>query len=133
MSKRRASLALRREVAAGLREALQKNKLTVAEAAEQLDVKRQTLYLYLRGEIMPGGRVLARACDLWDLSFNVGGLVVNKGSFGRLREKPGPVAKQLEFELARTLGEIRPDQIETKLIPVGKNLVEVRVRIKVAS
>lgn len=114
-----------------MREALLRNKLTIPEAAEQLGVKRQTLWLYLKEKSMPGGKVLARACRLWDLSLNVNGLRFNKEAFGTTGDKSTPAAKQLN--LFRTLAEVRPDQIETKLVTSGANLFELRVRIKIAS
>jgi transcriptional regulator with XRE-family HTH domain len=131
MSKRRVDPALLREVATCLRKALLKHGLKPAEAAKKLGVERQTLWLYLNEKAMPGGAVLERACELWDLTLNVKGFSFTKGAFQRPKTRQQPSAKQLDL-LFDVIEQIKPNQIETKLIGRAGGF-ELRVRIKAAS
>src|SRR5882672_5359046 len=97
MSKRGADSELRRAIVRGLKEALRANNLTKSEAAELLGVERQTLWLYLRGKVTPGGDVLRRAFELWGLRIDLGDYVITKESFGPKREPDRRTAEQLNL------------------------------------
>jgi len=129
MSKPRTSRALRNEVAARLKEALTTQKISVAEAAEELNVSRQMFYRYLKGESMPGVEVVERACKLWSLSLRVNDFTFSADAFHK-EKKTSRTEHQLE--LFRAIAEIRPSQIETTLIRTSGDLMELRVRIKAA-
>jgi transcriptional regulator with XRE-family HTH domain len=129
MSKRQTSRTLRHEVAVRFQEAITKRGLSITKAAEELQVTRQALYLYLKEQAMPGGAVLERACRLWDLSLTVNGFSFSSEAFHG--EKKISRAEQ-QLELFRAFAEIRPNQIETKLVKTTGDLFELRVRIKVA-
>jgi len=130
MSKRPASRALRHEVALRLKAAISINGLTIPQAAKRLGVTRQALWLYLSEKSMPGGKVLERACRLWDLTLTVNGFRFTKESFGPQRPKQ---PREVQLDLFRAFAEIRPGQIETKLVRVSSSLFELRVKIKAAS
>lgn len=129
MSKRRANPAILHAVAVSLKKVMRERGMTPSKAAEELGIRRQTLWLYLNEKSMPGGAVLGRACDLWNLSLNVDGFTFTKEAFAR-QTKTRPRTKQLDlFDL---VDRIRPDQIKTRLIG-GTDVFELRVRIKAAS
>jgi transcriptional regulator with XRE-family HTH domain len=128
MSKRSADSELRRAIVSGLTEAIRTNKLTKSKAAELLGVKRQTLWLYLRGKATPGGDVLRRAFDLWGLRIELGNYVITKESFGLRPEPVGPSAKQLN--LLDQLEKISDDQLEVAAMGRRGEYFEFKIRIK---
>jgi transcriptional regulator with XRE-family HTH domain len=102
----------------------------MSEAAEQLGVRRQTLWLYLNEKSMPGGEVLRKACQLWKLSLNVKGFSFTSAAFGSPKKK---TQKAEQYNLFRTLNQIRAKQIETTVVRRVGKFFELRLRIKVAS
>ncbi|MGB7283927.1 MAG: helix-turn-helix transcriptional regulator [Candidatus Acidiferrum sp.] len=128
MSKRSADSELRRAIVSGLTDAIRKNRLTKSKAAELLGVKRQTLWLYLRGKATPGGDVLRRAFDLWGLRIELGNYVITKESFGLRPEPVGPSAEQLS--LLDQLEKISDDQLEVAAMGRRGEYFEFKIRIK---
>jgi transcriptional regulator with XRE-family HTH domain len=128
MSKRGADSELRRAIVNGLTNAIRTNKLTKSKAAELLKVKRQTLWLYLRGKATPGGDVLRRAFELWGLRIELGNYVITKESFGLKPEPVGPTAEQLS--LLDQLEKLSDDQLE--VAPMGRRgeYFEFKIRIR---
>ena len=128
MSKQRSDSEFRRAVASALLGAIRANKLTKSKAADLLKVERQTLWLYLRGKATPGGDVLRRAFEMWDLKIELGTCVITKESFGPRIEAPQGVAEQLS--LLDQLERLSGDQME--VAPMGRRgeYFEFRIRIK---
>jgi transcriptional regulator with XRE-family HTH domain len=128
--KRPSSPEFRREVALRLKQAIRKHELTHSKAAKLLGVTRQTLWLYLHEKSAPGSVVLKKACQLWKLSLSVGGFDFDDRAFGPSgKQRPKP----RQLDLFEALEQLRPDQIETKVIGRVRGSYELRVRIKVAS
>jgi transcriptional regulator with XRE-family HTH domain len=130
MSKRPTNPELRHEIAVRFREAIEINGLTMSEAAAQLGVRRQTLWLYLNEKSMPGGEVLRKACQHWKLSLNIKGFGFTSAAFGPPKDKPQKVE---QYDLFRALNQIEEKQIKTTVVRRVGEFVELRVRIKVAS
>lgn len=128
MSKRSSDSEFRRAVASALLGAIRANKLTKSKAADLLEVKRQTLWLYLQRKATPGGEVLRRAFEMWDLKIELGTCVMTKESFGPRIETPSGVAEQLS--LLDQLERLSSDQME--VAPMGRSgeYFEFRIRIK---
>jgi hypothetical protein len=78
---------------------------------------------------MPGVEVLERACKLWKLSLKVNGFTFSADAFHKEKK---PKRSEQQLELFRAFADIRPSQIETKLVKTTGDLMELRVRIKVA-
>jgi transcriptional regulator with XRE-family HTH domain len=129
MPKSPTSLTFRREIAACLRKALRENNVSKNKAAKHLGIKRQMLWLYLKGKAAPGPEVLRKASKIWKLTLS-NGTVLSPGAFGPEKK---PRSQPRQFRLFEILDEIQPNQIKTT--PIGRvgDYFEFRVRIKVAS
>jgi transcriptional regulator with XRE-family HTH domain len=130
MSKHGSDSELRREIARRLKEAIQANHLTKAQAADLLKVKRQTLWLYLNGKVTPGGEVLRRAFEHWGLKLVLGELVITKESFGPKMELDQRIPEQLS--LLDQLDKLSNDQLEVTAVGRRGDYFEFKIRIKTA-
>jgi transcriptional regulator with XRE-family HTH domain len=131
MSKRSSDSELRRAIVKGLTEAIRVNKLTKTRAAELLKIERQTLWLYLRGKVTPGGEVLRRAFELWGLKIELGNYVITKESFG---SKPEPVIRAAEqLNLLDQLEKLSDDQLEVAAMGRRGEYFEFKIRIRAAA
>ncbi len=128
MPKKSADLEWRSEIAARFREAIRKRNLSNAQAAAMLDVKRQTMWLYLNEKATPGGDVLRKACQQWGISISRRGAEFHAGAFGPERKAPAPRAKQLN--LFEALEMLREAQLETEVIGKSGQYFELRIRIR---
>jgi len=63
--------------------------LTVTQAARDLRVSRQAIYGFKSGMFCHSLTVIQRACEVWKLEFEVGGMRISEGSFR------APVAMQV--------------------------------------
>jgi transcriptional regulator with XRE-family HTH domain len=128
MSKRRADPQLRSAIVSGLTEAIRANNLTKSRAAELLGIKRQTLWLYLRGKATPGGEVLRRAFELWGLKIALGNYVITKESFGPKPMADRKAAKQLN--LLDQLEKLNNDQLEVAAVGRRGEYFEFKILIR---
>jgi transcriptional regulator with XRE-family HTH domain len=129
MPRRQTNATFRHEIAVCLKKAIREAGLSKGEAAQRLGVKRQTLWLYLKEKKAPGPEVLRRASKFLKLTLS-DGTVLNSGAFG---PEKGPSPTAMQMRLFDAFEELRPNQIETKLIGRVGKYFEFRVRIKVAS
>jgi len=127
MAKKSADLEWRAEVASRFRKAIEKRALSVAQAAALLEVKRQTMYLYLNEKITPGGDVLKRACQLWGISISRKGVEFSAGAFGPKRQEPPSPATQMG--LFEALELLRKAQLDTEVVGRRGGHFELRIRI----
>lgn len=130
MSKRTSDSELRREIASRLKDAISGNHLTKSQAADLLKVKRQTLWLYLKGKVTPGGEVLRRAFELWGIRLVLGTLVITKESFGPKIEPDPRIPEQLS--LLDQLDRLSNDQLEVTAVGRRGDYFEFKIRIKTA-
>jgi transcriptional regulator with XRE-family HTH domain len=128
MSKQGSDSELRREIARRLKDAIRDNNLTKSRAAELLKVKRQTLWLYLNGRATPGGEVLRRAFELWDIKLVLGGLVITKESLGPIVTSDLKLPEQLN--LLDQLDKLTNDQLEVTSVGRRGEYFEFRIRIR---
>src|SRR5882724_3517638 len=127
MSKRRADSELRQEIASRLKDAIRDNNLTNTKAAELLNVKRQTLWLYLKEKATPGGDVLRRAFELWGIRLELSGCIITKESLG---PEPQPRQKLPEqLSLLDLLDRLEDRQLEATVIGSREDYFELKVRI----
>lgn len=129
MSKRGSDPELRKAIVAGLNTAIRQRNLKKSEAAELLGIKRQTLWLYLKGKATPGGEVLRRAFELWGLKIELGGYTITKESFGP-KPEPDAAPQAKQFNLLDQLEKLDREQLEVE--PVGRRgeYFEFKIRIK---
>jgi len=128
MSKSPADLEWRREIASRFREAIAKQHLSNAQAADMLGVKRQTMWLYVRERVTPGGDVLKKACQLWGISISRKGVEFSAGAFGPERKTPMPQPNQMSLFDALEL--LREAQLDTEVIGKSGDYFELRIRIR---
>ncbi len=128
MSKHSSDSELRREIARCLKDAIRDNHLTKSKAADLLKVKRQTLWLYLKGKVTPGGEVLRRAFELWGIKLILGGLVITKESFGPKMDLDRRMPEQLS--LLDQLDKLSNDQLEVTAVGRRGDYFEFKIRIK---
>jgi transcriptional regulator with XRE-family HTH domain len=128
MSKRSADSELRQEIASRFKEAIRDHNLTNTKAAELLQVKRQTLWLYLKEKATPGGDVLRRAFELWGITLKLPGFVITRETLG---PEPPPSEKLPEqLSLIDQLDRIEDRQLEATVIGRREDYFELKVRIK---
>jgi len=128
MSKHSSDSELRREIARRLKEAIRDNHLTKTQAADLLQVKRQTLWLYLNEKVTPGGEVLRRAFEHWGIKLVLGALVITKESFGPKVELDRRIPEQLS--LLDQLDKLSNDQLEVTAVGRRGDYFEFKIRIK---
>jgi transcriptional regulator with XRE-family HTH domain len=128
MSKRSNDPELRREIARQLKEAINAKGLTRSEAAEILQIKRQTLWLYLKEKSTPGGEVLKRACQLLGMTLHFKDYDFGADAFGPKSGNAPPIPEQMG--LFRALEELTSEQLETKVVGRVGEYFELKVRIK---
>src|SRR2546426_10081865 len=97
MSKSPADLEWRREIASRFREAIAKQHLSNAQAADMLGVKRQTMWLYVRERVTPGGDVLKKACQLWGISISRKGVEFSAGAIRAERKNANAHPKHISL------------------------------------
>jgi len=128
MSKHGSDSELRREIARRLKDAIRDNHLTKSRAAELLKVTRQALWLYLKAKATPGGDVLRRAFELWDMRLEIGNVAITKESFGPRLEPSLEVAEQLS--LLDQLEKLSNEQLEVSAVGRRGEYFEFKIRIK---
>lgn len=125
--------ALRREFSAELAAAIGTG--SKKQAADKLGVTRQMLRLYLKGKATPGGEVIKKACDEWNLSLSIKGFrftgedFAASGASGEAKAVP----VQLELSLAEVLGKLQSNQLEAEVIGREGDSFYLRLRIKLAA
>lgn len=121
--------ALSGKFAQGLKKALRKNRKNPDEAAQLLEVELGTLYKYLAGDIIPGGKVLWLAC----LHL---GMVLDREGF-RPAKKTGPQntpeLEDAQYAFAFINESIEGEKIRAQVRRKDNQYVQVNLRIKVAS
>jgi len=134
MSKRRPKdMALRDAFVRLLSEVRQRDKnLTVKKITEVLHVKRQTLWLYERKRVTPGGEVIKRACDYWKAKLTVKGFEFSGSAFEttpRVPRESLPTQRSL-FDLLETLTS---RNLEAKIVGRVGDSFCLQIRIREAS
>jgi transcriptional regulator with XRE-family HTH domain len=116
-----------------LSEIRQKNqRLTEKEIAEVLQVKRQTLWLYTKGRVTPGGEVIKRACDHWRVKLTVKGFEF-PGSAFETNKRASQEALPVQPVLFDILGTLTSKNLEAKVVGKVGDSFYFQIRIRDAS
>ena len=87
---------------------------TISQAARDLQVSRQALYDIRRRKYCPSLALIHRACEVWDLEFNVRGLRIDKKTL-RVKKKPSVLLPQPTlFDALEMLEHKRLDVVRAK-------------------
>jgi hypothetical protein len=113
--------------AVALRRMLDGKKLTIAAAARELEVSRQTFHSYLNGAL-PRRKTLNTAVHMWNLKLDLGRYSFGKEAFGREQSKGKGAPTQLL--LWEALDAVREEDLQVSFKRVGKVLrVDVKIEI----
>jgi len=123
--------ALRAELAAQLFKAIQGTPKK--KAAAVLGVTTQMLRLYLKGKATPGGEVIRRACDEWNLTLSIRGFEFSRDAFGPTQKRRATRNKAIQFSLLDLLEKLRNDQLEAKIVGREGDSFYLELRIKVVA
>ena len=128
MPKKPADKEWRSEIARRFGQAIEERHLSKTEAAKNLGITRQTLWLYLNAKATPGGDVLKKACKSWEITISRKGAEFSAGAFGPEREPAPKRPKQLD--LFKALEILREAKFETELVARSNQYFEIRIRIQ---
>jgi len=120
---------IRTQIAAELKKALSKRRVSPEAAAKLLEVELGTLYKYLAGTMIPGGHILWRACRELDMILDVNGLRLGRTG-RRKREVAADEADQ--YELPFINETVAGDKVRLTIQKKGPEYVRVALRIRVA-
>jgi transcriptional regulator with XRE-family HTH domain len=113
MMGRAATKVFREEVAAKLGAAIKMRGLSMTEAANQLNVSRQSLHKYLSKKATPRSNVLYLACKKWGIEIDVNGISFHEGAFVGPEKKPQILPIQLSLPSA--LGSLKEKDLKVKI------------------
>lgn len=113
MMGRSATKLFREEVASKLKSAIAARRLSKAEAANELNISRQSLHKYLSKKATPRSNVLYLACKKWGIEIDLNGISFPAESFERPLRKPQVLPLQLSLPSA--LGSLRDRDLKVKL------------------
>lgn len=108
----------------------QKGELTDQEFADELDVKRQTLFDYMNGDIMPGLRTVYLAAKNLDIKVPYGDFDTKELVRQGRKRKNSPEGQML---LPFAIESLRPQNIEVELGPKRANSVGLNLTIRFVS
>jgi transcriptional regulator with XRE-family HTH domain len=123
--------ALRAEFARKLSHAIR--NISKKVAAEKLGITRQMLRLYLKGTSTPGGEVIKKACDEWQLTLSIKGFEFSADAFGTSSKPRGRLKKQDEPSLFDLLDKLEKNQLEAEIVGREGDSYYLRFRIKIAA
>jgi transcriptional regulator with XRE-family HTH domain len=100
-------------------------------AAEKLGITRQMLRLYLNGTATPGGEVIKKACDEWNLTLSIKGFRFSAQDFATDGIQPRTEPAQLT--LMDLLAQLQSDQLEAQIVGREGDSFYLKLRIKIAA
>jgi len=116
-----------------LSEVRQKNDhLRERDIADVLQVKRQTLWLYTKGRATPGGEVIKRACDHWNVKLTVRGFEFPGAAFETKKKAPQEMLPP-QAGLFDLLGTLTSRNLEAKVVGRVDDCFLLQIRIREAS
>jgi transcriptional regulator with XRE-family HTH domain len=102
-------------------------------AAEKLGISRQMLRLYLKGLATPGGEVIKKACDEWQLSLSVKGFQFSAEDFAARGKKRPKGNETPQMSLLDLLAKLQNDQLEAQIVGREGDSFYLRLRIKLVA
>jgi transcriptional regulator with XRE-family HTH domain len=100
--------------------------------AEKLGISRQMLNLYLREKATPGGEVIKRACDEWQLTLSIKGFVFAGDAFSA-EVKPSTAEDIVQPTLFDLLEKLQANQLEAIIVGRIGDSFHLELRIKSAA
>lgn len=122
---------LRREFASKLSHAVK--GISKKMMAEKLGISRQMLRLYLKGEATPGGEVIKKACDEWNLSLSIKGFQFSAQDFATEPKAPKEQIDSPQLSLLDLLERLQSNQLEAEVVGREGDSFYLKLRIKVAA
>lgn len=124
-------------------EALRKefsDKLSIAiqgvprkSVAAKLGISRQMLQLYLNRKATPGGEVIKKACDEWQLTLSIKGFEFPGEAFASMPKARRQKLMSNEPGLFDLLDRLNKDQLEAEIVGREGDSYYLRLRIKLAA
>jgi len=102
-------------------------------AAEKLGITRQMLRLYLKGTATPGGEVIKKACDEWNLSLSIKGFQFSAEDFAKDGHPSKAAGEPTQLNLLDLLAQLQNDQLEAQIVGREGDSFYLKLRIKVAA
>ena len=105
-------------------------KVTISQASRDLQISREAIYGFKRGDYCPSLAIIERACKVWGLEFSVQGMIINSESFTHpLNESIQKEARQLSLvDIWKQLENQKMTVISAKEV---RGAVEMTLRISI--
>jgi transcriptional regulator with XRE-family HTH domain len=123
--------ALRAEFASQLNNAIK--GISKKAAADKLGISRQMLRLYLKGAATPGGEVIKKACDEWNLSLSIKGFHFAAEDFASESKSREKTLTSPQLNLLDILEKLQSDQLEAQVVGREGDSFYLKLRIKIAA
>jgi transcriptional regulator with XRE-family HTH domain len=94
-------------------------RMSVARAAEQLEVSRQTMNSYVRGKSFPRPAHMSRMIELWGINVQIGDTRLGLPTSSR---RPQPLTALQTSFVWDALDSIKTEDLRVKVKRVGKEL-----------
>jgi transcriptional regulator with XRE-family HTH domain len=105
--------------------------LSVAEAAKQLGVSRMAVYNVLNRRSCPSLSLVSKVCQAWDVKFEHGGMLIEKGIFAPETSSPETEDRQMPLELVEAIQRIDHRNFEIiEAKPAGRE-VTITLRLTI--
>ncbi len=131
MGRRRLSKAdyeFRREIADKFQAAMTRLGLNQTQAAEELNVKKQTISQYINEKATPQAEILARACAKWGITIKYRDTEFRSGAFGAKRSKRD--AEVVQMDLFREPQVFENTRMIVTVARSKKSTLQFTIRIK---
>jgi transcriptional regulator with XRE-family HTH domain len=126
-----AETAFRRDIAAKLRDYIQRNVKSQAQAARELGISRQRLQKYLQREMTPRSDFLCDVAQKWNLEFIYRGRPFAAGAFKTVpRAKVGSEWQLSLFDKPQVL---RNDEWEVRVHRKSPKSLDLSIEIRLVS
>ena len=110
----------------------EQKRLTIADAARDLNISRQAVYDIIKRKYCPSLALIHRACEHWTLKFDFRGLLIEAAVLaGTGKEAPLAPEAQMNLELVEAIQRIDSRNFEViEAKPIGR-AVEIIIRLTI--
>ena len=106
------------------------SKTSVSKVASDLRISRQAVYDIWKGKYCPSLAVIQRACEAWNLEFNIRGLRIDQHTLPGKKKQMVSVPQPTLFEALELLENRRFEVVRARRI--GK-VVDLVLRLKLSA
>ena len=101
--------------------------VSAAKIANEIGVKRQTVYLYRDKKLTPSARKVHRLCEEWGITLDIGGFKFGEAAFAQPAK---PSSQHEQLNLLRYLERLPPESFDVKVLGrVGETFrIELSIR-----